>query len=59
MKKRNAPGREAEGVVCLLAGDTDAYNTDLHRAQFLRRIGLPFHRASIVAPLAFGEARHA
>jgi hypothetical protein len=27
MRKENAPGREAEGVECLLAGDIDAHST--------------------------------
>ena len=31
--KRNAPAREGEGVVCLLAGDTDGYNTATQRFQ--------------------------
>ena len=54
--KRNAPAREGEGVVCLLGGDTDANTTNRARVQYLSRWGLSGYRASIVAPLAFGDA---
>ena len=56
--KRNAPGREAEGVECLRAGDFDAYATDTLRLQYLRRRGIPFNRAGLVASLVFGEMAH-
>ena len=56
LRKRNAPAREGEGVVCLLGGDTDANTTTRARVQYLSRWGLSGYRASIVAPLAFGDA---
>lgn len=58
MAKKNAPGREAEGGSCLLAGDSEAHSTTALRAQFLTRCGLSSYRALIIAPLAFGEAHH-
>lgn len=39
-RKQNAPGRKAEGVVCLLAGDTDVYATSEARFQHLGRLGI-------------------
>jgi hypothetical protein len=58
-KKRNAPGFKAEGVVCLLGGDTDAYSTTEVRVQYLTRCGLPPHRATAIASLCFGEVANA
>jgi hypothetical protein len=56
MEKQNAPGREAEGVECLLAGDFDAYSTAALRAQVL---AASYHvRPEMVAMLAglvFGD----
>jgi hypothetical protein len=54
--KQNAPGPRAEGVVCLLAGNTDAHSTDRVRVQYLAQPGIPHIRAGLLAPLAFGEA---
>jgi len=57
-QKRNAPGREAEGVECQLAGDTDAYITEAHRLLVLHsRYGLSRPLASTVSVLLW-EARH-
>lgn len=57
-QKRNAPAlAKREGVECLLGGDIDANTTTATRVQFLSRLGLPFHRAGLIAGLAFGEAR--
>lgn len=57
MQNQNAPAREGEGVVCLLAGDIDVFSTTTVRLQHLTRIGFPAHRAALIAPMAFGEAR--
>lgn len=54
-RKRNAPSRKAEGVECLLAGDTDVYTTTRARVQYLTRYGLPSSLAAAIAPMAFGE----
>jgi precorrin-4 methylase len=51
-----APAR-SNGVVCLLAGDTDAYTATRAQVQHLVALGLPSNRAAIIAPLCFGEAR--
>lgn len=60
MQKRNAPGPKAEGVECQLAGDIDADSTNRIRVQFLARLGVPLHRAGLIAGLALGEcAGHA
>lgn len=60
MGKQNAPGPEAEGVVCLHSrADTDAYNITALRCQHLRRLGVRPNRSPLIAGLAFGEARHA
>lgn len=53
--KQNAPGPRAEGVVCLLPCDIDAYSTNRARVQFLSRRGFPPIRAALLAPLLFGE----
>ena len=57
LRKRNAPGPETEGVVCLLGGDIDVFSTAAVRLQHLTRLGFPIHRAALIAPMAFGEAR--
>jgi hypothetical protein len=55
--KQNAPGaRSSEGVVCAVQGNVDVYSTAAARVQHLARIGLPFRRASLLAPLIYGEA---
>lgn len=55
---RNAPGpKKAEGVKCLLAGDTDAFITERLRLQHLAGLGFPRHRAALIAPMAYGEGR--
>ena len=57
--KRNAPGRKAEGVVCLLGGDTQTHSMiEAARHQYLARFGLSFNRAAVIAPHAFGESAH-
>ena len=43
--------------MCLLAGDTDAFTTAKLRLQHLASLGFPAHRAALIAPMAFGEAR--
>ena len=55
--KQNAPGHKAEGVVCQLGGYTDAHSTTRFQLQHLAALGIPFHRAALIAPLAFGEGR--
>ncbi|WP_070152556.1 hypothetical protein [Sphingobium phenoxybenzoativorans] len=59
MAHKNAPARQGES-----AGEPGsfaiAYNTERTQQQFLSsRFGLSFARASIIAPLIFGEVRHA
>lgn len=58
MRKRNAPARKGEGVVCLLGGDTDAHITTAARIQYIARFGVPLNRAGLIASIAFGEARY-
>lgn len=59
MPKQNAPGRKAEGAMCLLADDTGAYSTAQARVQYLAgRLALPIHRAALIAPMAFGVMDH-
>lgn len=57
MRNENAPGRRAEGVVCLLAGDTDASTTTPLRHQLLSRLGVPFSRRDLIAGLAWEASR--
>ena len=62
MKMRNAPAHKSEGADCLLlAGlDTGAYSTAHTRIQYLAaRHGLTFHRAALLAPIAFGVTANA
>lgn len=58
LTKGNAPARKGEGAVCLLAGDTSVYATEVLRVQHLNRFGIPSTRAAILAPFAFGEVHH-
>ena len=53
--KQETPAREGEGV-CKLGGYSNARTTDRARVQYLSRRGLSFIQASVIAPLAFGEA---
>jgi len=60
MERQNAPGREAEGAVCLHSrADTDANTIAAIRIQRLTRFGIPYRRANLIAGLCFGEVRHA
>lgn len=60
LRKENAPGHKAEGVVCLHSrADDDVYNITALRCQHLRRLGVHPNRSPLIAGLAFGEARHA
>lgn len=56
MEKRNAPGRKAEGAVCLHSrADADANTIAAIRIQRLTRFGIPYRRAGLIAGFAFGE----
>ena len=53
-KDTSAP-KGSEGTVCLLGRDTDAHRTSSRQVQYLAaRHGLSFHRAMLIAPIAFG-----
>lgn len=52
---RNAPARKGQGVECLSLTDTSVLSISAARTQFLRRRGIPFHRANLIGALAFGE----
>jgi hypothetical protein len=54
-----ALGKEREGVNVVFAGDIGDPITTTVRVQHLSRFGIPSTRAAIIAPLCFGEARHA
>ena len=56
MKKRNAPARKGEGVVCQLPGDIDAHITAQLRHQWLASFGLAPTYAAALMPLVW-EAR--
>ena len=53
--KHNTSGPRAEGVVCQLPGDNDAFNIMKARVQRLARLGLAPTRAELLATLVFGE----
>ena len=57
MPKQNAAAHRGNGVVCELPGYTDAYTAKFAQVQHLVALGLPSHRAAIIAPLCFGECR--
>lgn len=62
LRKRNAPAHKSEGADCLLlaGSDTGAYSTAQARIQYLAaRYGLTFHRAALLAPIAFGGSAYA
>lgn len=58
IRNENAPalGKQRKGVECLLGGDIDAHTTIATRVQFLNRLGIPSHRAGLIARHCFGEA---
>lgn len=60
-RKQDAPASGAngsEGVDVVFPTDFDGPITTAARAQFLARCGIPSHRASLIAGLAFGEPRY-
>ena len=54
---KNAPTGKGEGVEGLLADDLDTHSTNAARRQAVVRLGVPIHRADLIALLAFGDGR--